>query len=154
MVRVAGDAVVEARAGYLSVNEVPTVVDLTAALARGLDDATLAEAGELALDSLEPGGDIHATAAYRAQLVRVLTARVLRSAHDDALGRSAMSEQLHDVRLVVNGAAHDISAAGTPAAVRRAAPRPGADRHPRRLRARSVRRVHGARGRPTRCGRA
>jgi 2-furoyl-CoA dehydrogenase FAD binding subunit len=87
-VRLAGDAVVEARAGFLSVNEVPTVVDLTAALARGLDESTLAEAAELALGSLEPAADIHATAAYRAQLVRVLTARVLRAAHDDALART------------------------------------------------------------------
>ena len=87
-VHVVDGAVVEARAGYLSVNEVPTVVDLTAALTRGLDDSTLAEAGEQALGSLEPLADIHATAAYRAQLVRVLTARVLRSAHDDALMRA------------------------------------------------------------------
>ena len=87
-VRVAGDDIVEARVGYLSVNEVPTVVDLTAALAPGLDDATLAEAAELALGSLEPAADIHATSAYREQLVRVLTARVLRSAHDDALARA------------------------------------------------------------------
>jgi CO/xanthine dehydrogenase FAD-binding subunit len=87
-VRVVDGAVVEARAGYLSVNEVPTVLDLTASLARGLDDSTLAEAGEQALGSLEPVADIHATAAYRAQLVRVLTARVLRSAHDDALMRA------------------------------------------------------------------
>lgn len=80
--------IVEARAGYLSVNELPTVVDLTAALESGLDDRTLAEAGELALGSLEPAADIHATAAYRAHLVRVLTARVLRSAFDDALERA------------------------------------------------------------------
>jgi carbon-monoxide dehydrogenase medium subunit len=83
-VRVAGGEVTEARAGYLSVNEVPTVVDVTPALRRGVDDTTLAEAAELALGSLEPAADIHATADYRAHLVRVLTARVLRSAHDDA----------------------------------------------------------------------
>ncbi|MCW2760176.1 MAG: molybdopterin dehydrogenase [Marmoricola sp.] len=87
-VRLAGGEVVEARAGFLSVNEVPTVVDLTAAFARGLDESTLADAAELALDSLEPAADIHATAAYRTQLVRVLTARVLRAAHDDALARA------------------------------------------------------------------
>ncbi len=87
-VRLEDDAVVEARVGYLSVNEVPTVVDLTAALEQGMDDSTLAEAGERALSSLDPAADIHATAAYRAQLVRVLTARVLRSAYDDALRRS------------------------------------------------------------------
>ncbi|MCW2844985.1 MAG: kdhA [Nocardioides sp.] len=82
-------AVVEARAGFLSVNELPTVVDLTAAVAGGVDDVSLAAAGEAALTGLDPEGDIHATAAYRAQLVRVLTARVLRAAYDDALARSA-----------------------------------------------------------------
>ena len=88
IVRVAGGDVVEARAGYLSVNEVPTVVDLTAALHQGMDESTLAEAGELALGSLEPAADIHATQAYRAHLVRVLTARVLHAAYDDALARA------------------------------------------------------------------
>ncbi len=88
IVRVAGGDVVEARAGYLSVNEVPTVVDLTAALHEGMDESTLAEAGELALGSLEPAADIHATQAYRAHLVRVLTARVLHAAYDDALARA------------------------------------------------------------------
>ncbi len=87
-VRVAGDAIVEARVGYLSVNEVPTVVDLTAALAPGLNDESLSECAELALGSLETVADIHATAAYREQLVRVLTQRALRSAHDDALARA------------------------------------------------------------------
>ena len=84
VVRRDGDAVVEARAGYLSVSDVPTVVDLTAALAGGITDESLAAAGEAALAELEPADDIHATAAYRAQLVRVLTGRVLRSAYDDA----------------------------------------------------------------------
>jgi 2-furoyl-CoA dehydrogenase FAD binding subunit len=84
VVRRDGDAVVEARAGYLSVSDVPIAVDLTAALAGGVTDASLATAGELALDELEPADDIHATAAYRAQLVRVLTSRVLRAAYDDA----------------------------------------------------------------------
>jgi 2-furoyl-CoA dehydrogenase FAD binding subunit len=89
LVRVEDGSVVEARAGYLSVNETPTVVDLGGVVASGIDDGTLAEAGETALAQLDPGEDIHATAAYRAQLVRVLTSRVLRSAHEDALGRSA-----------------------------------------------------------------
>ncbi len=45
--------------------EVPTVVDLT-----GVADDDL---GDAALEHLDPGDDIHASAAYRAQLVRVLT---------------------------------------------------------------------------------
>ena len=36
--------------------------------------------GDAALAHLDPTDDIHASAAYRAQLVRVLTARVVRSA--------------------------------------------------------------------------
>jgi 2-furoyl-CoA dehydrogenase FAD binding subunit len=68
------------RVGYLSVSDLPTVVDLT-----GLPEDRLAEA---ALAELEPGEDIHATAAYRAQLVRVLTGRVVRSAHEHAAARA------------------------------------------------------------------
>ena len=89
LVRVEGGSVVEARTGYLSVNDTPQVVDLTQLLAGGIDDDSLAAAGEAALAQLEPADDIHATAAYRAQLVRVLTSRVVRSAHEDALRRSA-----------------------------------------------------------------
>jgi carbon-monoxide dehydrogenase medium subunit len=87
LVRLEGDQVVEARAGYLSVCDLPTVVDLAEPLTSGLTDDALAAAGELALRSLEPQADIHATADYRAQLVRVLTARVLRAAYDDAVQR-------------------------------------------------------------------
>jgi carbon-monoxide dehydrogenase medium subunit len=64
------------KVGYLSVADVPTVVDLS-----GVPDDRL---GEVALEQLEPGDDIHATADYRAQLVRVLTARVVRSAREGA----------------------------------------------------------------------
>lgn len=60
--------------GYLSVSDVPTVVDLS-----GVADADL---GEAALAQLDPAEDIHASAAYRAQLVRVLTGRVVRSARE------------------------------------------------------------------------
>jgi 2-furoyl-CoA dehydrogenase FAD binding subunit len=68
-------------AGYLSVCDVPTVVDLT-----GVADAEL---GDAALQHLEPGDDIHASAAYRAQLVRVLTGRVVEAARRMALGGQA-----------------------------------------------------------------
>jgi 2-furoyl-CoA dehydrogenase FAD binding subunit len=63
-------------AGYLSVGDVPTVVDLS-----GVADAEL---GEAALAHLDPADDIHASAAYRAQLVRVLTARVVAAARAGA----------------------------------------------------------------------
>jgi carbon-monoxide dehydrogenase medium subunit len=60
------------RAAYVSVADVPTVVDLSG--------VPLEETGEAALAQLEPAADIHASAAYRAQLVRVLTERVVRAA--------------------------------------------------------------------------
>lgn len=72
-----GDTV---QAGYLSVSDVPTVVDLS-----GVADDEMAD---VALAQLDPAGDIHATADYRAQLVRVLTARVVRSAREHARGRA------------------------------------------------------------------
>jgi carbon-monoxide dehydrogenase medium subunit len=72
-----GDTV---RAGYLSVSDLPTVVDLT-----GVPDDEMAD---VALTRLDPAADIHATADYRAQLVRVLTARVVRSAREHARGRA------------------------------------------------------------------
>jgi 2-furoyl-CoA dehydrogenase FAD binding subunit len=40
------------------------------------------------LTVLEPADDIHATAAYRSRLVRVLTSRVLAEATDHARRRS------------------------------------------------------------------
>lgn len=69
------------KVGYLSVAEVPTVVDLS-----GVTEEQL---GDTALASLDPVDDIHATADYRAQLVRVLTARVVREAREDAERRGA-----------------------------------------------------------------
>jgi carbon-monoxide dehydrogenase medium subunit len=62
--------------GYLSVSDVPTVVDLS-----GVAEPEL---GDAALEHLEPAEDIHASADYRAQLVRVLTRRVVRAARDSA----------------------------------------------------------------------
>ncbi|MEJ7831414.1 MAG: FAD binding domain-containing protein [Nocardioides sp.] len=58
--------------GYVSVSDVPVVVDVS-----GVPPE---EAGDVALAQLEPADDVHATAAYRAQLVRVLTERVIRRA--------------------------------------------------------------------------
>lgn len=76
------------KAGYLSVSEVPTVVDLSEAFADGeVNEASLEAAAELALLSLEPEPDIHATAAYRAQLARTLTKRTVRAAITDAHNR-------------------------------------------------------------------
>lgn len=82
------------RAGYLSVCEVPTVVDLTEAFVGGqITDAALAAAGELAVDSLEPETDIHASAQYRAQLIRTLTGRVITEAHQACIARRSTNHR-------------------------------------------------------------
>lgn len=78
LVEMEGDEVVRARLGYLSVSDVPVVVDV----GDSLDDPAGA-----ALAELEPVDDIHATADYRAHLVRVLTPRVLAAATDHARQR-------------------------------------------------------------------
>lgn len=77
-----GGEVTSARVGFVSVSDVPTVVDVTDAL----DDP----AGK-ALAELEPADDIHATAAYRAHLVKVLTPRVLADAIHHARERTSES---------------------------------------------------------------
>lgn len=85
-----GGRVEHVRAGYVAVSETPEVVDLTDCFADGeLSERGLARAGEQALARLDPETDIHGTNAYRAQLVRTLTARVLRAAEDDARARAA-----------------------------------------------------------------
>ncbi len=75
------------RAGYLSVCDVPTVVDLTEPYRAGPLDGAHAQAGDLALSRLDPGDDIHATRAYRGQLVRTLTRRTVEAAYADARAR-------------------------------------------------------------------
>jgi carbon-monoxide dehydrogenase medium subunit len=67
--------VVRARAAYISVGPTPVVVDLTEA-APDWDAA-----GRLAASTVDPPDDIHATAAYRRHLVRVLTARAFAAAY-------------------------------------------------------------------------
>jgi carbon-monoxide dehydrogenase medium subunit len=65
-----------ARAAYISVGPGPVLVDLTDAVGGQVADAAdWAAAGALALDHVAPEEDIHATVAYRQQLVRTLTAR-------------------------------------------------------------------------------
>jgi carbon-monoxide dehydrogenase medium subunit len=85
VVRLDDESVTAARLGFLSVCDVPTVVDVTAAMDSAGDGYD--SAAELALEHLDPADDLHASAAYRRQLVRVLTGRVLRAAVDHARGR-------------------------------------------------------------------
>jgi carbon-monoxide dehydrogenase medium subunit len=91
VVQVEGDSVVSARVGYLSVSDVPTVVDVGPALDDVVSAGSTEAAAELSLEQLDPADDVHATAAYRSQLVRVLTARVLRTAYDDARRRTGVA---------------------------------------------------------------
>jgi carbon-monoxide dehydrogenase medium subunit len=70
-----------ARAAYISVGPTPTLVDLTEAVGGQVyDEADWAAAGALAVAAVSPEEDIHATADYRRELVRVLTVRGGRSA--------------------------------------------------------------------------
>ncbi|MBC2933922.1 xanthine dehydrogenase family protein subunit M [Nocardioides sp. zg-1228] len=78
-----GDAVTRARVGFVSVSDVPVVVDVTDAVRDPAGDPAGA-----ALAELDPAGDIHATAAYRAHLVTVLAPRVLAAATDHARSRA------------------------------------------------------------------
>jgi 2-furoyl-CoA dehydrogenase FAD binding subunit len=83
-----GEAVTRARVGFVSVSDVPVVVDVT--------DAVQDPAGDpaaTALAELEPAEDIHASAAYRTHLVKVLAPRVLAAATDHA--RSRAGEAIH-----------------------------------------------------------
>jgi len=85
MVATSDGRVTSASAAYFSVCKVPTVVDLSEVFAAGeLSERSLSDAAEMALKSLDPAADIHATAAYRAQLTRVLTGRALRAAYAEA----------------------------------------------------------------------
>lgn len=81
-------AITSVRAGYLSVCDTPTVVDVSEVFMDGsFTDRAAQEAADLAVAALDPQADIHASAAYRRHLARVLTARVLREAHDDCVAR-------------------------------------------------------------------
>ena len=78
VVTIDGGEVSSARVGFVSVSDVPVVVDVTDAL----DDPA-----SVALAELDPAEDIHASADYRAHLVKVLTPRVLADAIHHARDR-------------------------------------------------------------------
>lgn len=79
--RMEGDAVAEARAAFVSVTAVPSVLDLTPALAgRSPGDLPLTDVADLVRAHVDPETDIHASAEYRRMLVAELTGRALASA--------------------------------------------------------------------------
>lgn len=79
--RMEGDVVAEARASFVSVTAVPSVLDLTPALAgRSPGDLPLTDVADLVRAHVDPETDIHASAEYRRMLVAELTGRALASA--------------------------------------------------------------------------
>ncbi len=77
-VRTDGDTVAGASAAFVSVTPVPSVLDLTPALAgRPVGDLPLAGVTELVRSHVDPESDIHASAEYRRMLVAELTGRAL-----------------------------------------------------------------------------
>jgi carbon-monoxide dehydrogenase medium subunit len=89
-VRLDGDVVASAAAAFISVAPTPLVVDLTGAIGgHRVEGTDWAAAAELVLDTVDPEGDIHATAEYRRHLAGVLTRRALGEASGAASGRAA-----------------------------------------------------------------
>lgn len=84
LVELDGDGVSRAIVGYLSVADVPLVLDLTESFGQRNPETAYRGAAELAEQRVDPQADIHATADYRRHLAGVLTGRVLRAAHDHA----------------------------------------------------------------------
>ncbi len=73
--------VTAARASFVSVTDVPTVLDLTEALGgNAIDALALPDAAEAVRAHVDPETDIHATADYRRMLAGELAARVLAAA--------------------------------------------------------------------------
>ena len=75
----------EARTSFVSVTDVPSVLDLTEVLiGKEPADADWAAAAEAVRAHVQPEGDIHATADYRRMLAGELARRVLRQAAENA----------------------------------------------------------------------
>jgi len=78
----------EARLVYLNVGEIPMVAGQAAASLQGqpLNENTIKAAAEIAAQNeIEPTTDVHATAAYKRHLAKVLTIRALNQARDKVL---------------------------------------------------------------------
>ena len=90
LVRLVDGAVESARVALISVGLTPVVVDVTEACAGApYDRVGWQQAEETVAAVIEPEGDIHASAQYREHLARVLSARALQEALDDAAARVA-----------------------------------------------------------------
>ena len=141
----------EARLVYLSVGDGPVEAREAARLLAGdaisADEAIAAAADKASRDEIEPPGDVHASAEFKRHLARVLTGRALRRAFARRAGRETERHErlCTSIGLVtVNGQELRARGRAAPAALRLPPPRAGPHRHPRRLRARRLRRLHGA----------
>ena len=88
----AGGTCTGARLVYLSVGETPRVASKAAAALRGerlTGDSFQAAAEIAAAEEIEPSSDIHASAAYKRHLARVLTVRALGTAAERAVDGGA-----------------------------------------------------------------
>jgi carbon-monoxide dehydrogenase medium subunit len=91
-----GGTVTGAKVAYISMAPTPTVADLVRTAPAGsadvpggpTDPASWADAAATAVADLEPEGDLHASAHYRAHLARVLTARACAQAATTALAEA------------------------------------------------------------------
>jgi CO/xanthine dehydrogenase FAD-binding subunit len=59
---------------------------------RQLDEQAISAAADAAVDMIDPEGDLHASAEYRRHLARVLVAKVLRAAKDDATSSATATQ--------------------------------------------------------------
>jgi len=86
----ANGACEEARMVFFGVGDGPMLAETAAGVLRGeqpTDEAILAAAEAAAEKDVDPPSDVHATAAYRRHLVKVLAKRTLKQAFDRALGK-------------------------------------------------------------------
>ena len=141
-------ALARLRCAYLSVADVPAGARPHRRPGGPVDGTDAADAGPATRSTRQT--DLHATADYRRHLAGVLTIRAARQAISAAQrgGRRSMSEpSRHRLDVTVDGERRRTRP--PPGRRRRTlsrlpAARPGSHRHPRRLRARGLRRLHGA----------
>ena len=96
----------EASIVLTGVHDTPFRASGAIAVLRGavINSKRIAEAAHLATDGLTPQSDIHASAEYRINAARVLTARALTKAYGRARAKSIGSRSMkRQVRFVING---------------------------------------------------
>jgi CO/xanthine dehydrogenase FAD-binding subunit len=83
------DRCIEVVLGIGGVGERPLQLNVSSLKGRKLDEASISDAVNAASLELEPGSDLHASAAYRRRVAVTLGNRALEHAHADAAGKSA-----------------------------------------------------------------